>query len=212
MIYGYARISTDGQSVAAQVDALTDAGAKKVFREVASGAQTDRTQLHRLLKLIEEGDVLLITRLDRLACSTRDLLNTLAAITVKRAGFRSLADTWADTTIPYGRLLLTVLSGLTEFERAVMRARTAEGRSRAKARGQRLGGPHLKLTAHQRQEALARREGGELLKEIARSYNVSAATICRLKPRLAELAHGFNPMSQGVQSLAAGSKPDGPQH
>jgi DNA invertase Pin-like site-specific DNA recombinase len=111
--YGYARVSSDGQSVDAQVRQLTKAGCKKVFREVASGAKTDRVQLRRLLDQLEAGDVLTITRLDRLARSTRDLLNTLAAITGKKAGFRSLGDTWADTTTS----MLTVLGGLAEFER-----------------------------------------------------------------------------------------------
>jgi hypothetical protein len=109
MIYGYARVSTDGQSVEAQVTALTDAGAEKVFREVASGAKTDRIQLRRALDALGPGDVLMVTRLDRLAHSTRDLLNTLAAITGKQADFHSLGDTWADTTTPHGRLMLTVL-------------------------------------------------------------------------------------------------------
>jgi DNA invertase Pin-like site-specific DNA recombinase len=117
MIYGYARVSTDGQSEAAQVRQLRAAGAKKVFREVASGAKTDRAQLRRLLSEIGPGDVVTVTRLDRLARSTRDLLNTLAAITGKKAGFRSLADAWADTTTAHGRLMLTVLGGLAEFER-----------------------------------------------------------------------------------------------
>ena len=135
MIYGYARVSTDGQSVDAQVRQLTKAGCKKVFREVASGAKTDRAQLRRLLGQLEAGDVLTVTRLDRLARSTRDLLNTLATITGKKAGFRSLGDTWADTTTSHGRLMLTVLGGLAEFERDLIRARTSEGRERAKARG-----------------------------------------------------------------------------
>src|SRR4051794_39725274 len=121
MIYGYARVSTDGQSVEAQVTALTDAGAEKVFREVASGAKTDRTQLRRSIDVLGPGDVLMVTRLDRLARSTRDLLNTLAAITGKQAGFRSLGDAWADTTTPHGRLMLTVLGGLAEFERDLIR-------------------------------------------------------------------------------------------
>ena len=123
MIYGYARVSTDGQSVQAQVGQLTQAGCKRVFREVASGAKTDRAQLRRLLDQIEPGDVVTVTRPDRLARSTRDLLNTLAAITAKKAGFRSLGDTWADTTTAHGRLMLTVLGGLAEFERELIRAR-----------------------------------------------------------------------------------------
>jgi DNA invertase Pin-like site-specific DNA recombinase len=181
MIYGYARVSTDGQSEAAQVRQLRAAGAKKVFREVASGAKTDGAQLRRVLDQLDAGDVLTVTRLDRLARSTRDLLNTLAAITGKKAGFKSLGDTWADTTTSHGRLMLTVLGGLAEFERDLIRARTGEGRARAVARGQKMGRPP-KLTAHQQKEAIKRREQGETLADIGRSYNVSPATISRLTP------------------------------
>ena len=102
MIYGYARVSTDGQSVAAQVAGLRAAGAGKVFREVASGAKTDRAQLRKAIAVLQAGDVLMVTRLDRLARSTRDLLNTLAAITSSKAGFRSLGAAWADTTTADG--------------------------------------------------------------------------------------------------------------
>jgi DNA invertase Pin-like site-specific DNA recombinase len=180
MIYGYARVSTDGQSVSAQVAALRKHGAGKVFREVASGAKTDRAQLRRVLDQLDPGDVLLATRLDRLARSTRDLLNTLAAIVDREAGFRSLGDAWADTTTAHGRLMLTVLGGLAEFERDLVRARTGEGRERAKARGVKLG-RKPKLTEHQKQEALRRRDcDGEPVREIARSYNVSHSTISRL--------------------------------
>ena len=180
MIFGYARISTDGQSVEAQVRQLRAAGVGKVFREVASGAKTDRAQLRRLLAALDAGDVLLMTRLDRLARSTRDLLNTLAAITDKKAGFRSLGDTWADTTTAHGRLMLTVLGGLAEFERDLIRARTGEGRERAKARAVKLG-RKPKLTPHQRREAIRRRDNlGETLADIARTFNVSRSTISRL--------------------------------
>jgi DNA invertase Pin-like site-specific DNA recombinase len=179
MIYGYARVSTDGQSVGAQVAQLTVAGAEKVFRGVASGAKTDRAQLARSLAQLDAGDMLYLTRLDRLASSTRDLLNTLAVIADRKAGFRSLGDAWADTMTPHGRLMLTVLGGLAEFERELIRVRTGGGRARAKARGQSLGRPH-KLSLHQRKEASARRDAGEPVQEIARSYNVSAATISRL--------------------------------
>jgi DNA invertase Pin-like site-specific DNA recombinase len=179
MIYGYARVSTDGQSEVAQVRQLRAAGASRVFREVASGAKTDRPQLRRLLAEINSGDVVMVTRLDRLARSTRDLLNTLAAITGKKAALRSLADTWADTTTAHGRLMLTVLGGLAEFERELIRVRTGEGRERAKARGQSLGRP-FKLTPHQRSEAIRRRDRGESLTDIARTYNVHPSTISRL--------------------------------
>jgi DNA invertase Pin-like site-specific DNA recombinase len=147
---------------------------------VASGAKTNRAQLRRLLGQLDVGDVLMVTRLDRLARSTRDLLNTVAAITGKGAGLRSLGDTWADTTTPHGRLMLTVLGGLAEFERDLIKACTGEGRERARARGVKLGRPP-KLTEHQRREAIRRRDrDGEPVREIARSYNVSHSTISRL--------------------------------
>ena len=182
MIYGYARVSTDGQSLDAQVKQLRAAGAAKVFKETASGARADRAQLRRALGQHERRDVLMVTRLDRLARSTRDLLNTLAAITGQGAGFRSLHDAWADTTTAHGRLMLTVLGGLAEFERELNRARTGEGRERAKAKGVRMG-RKPKLTDHQKREAIKRRDrDGETLAEIDRSYNVSGWTIARLEP------------------------------
>src|SRR5450631_2472396 len=103
MKYGYARVSTGGQSLAAQVDQLTQAGADRIFKEKMSGIIIERPQLRQLLKTLDDGDVLLVTRLDRLARSTRDLLNTLALIGEKKAGFRSLGDSWADTTTAHGR-------------------------------------------------------------------------------------------------------------
>lgn len=132
-----------------------------------------------MLDQLDAGDVLMVPRLDRLARSTRDLLNALAAIADKGAGFRLLGDAWADTTTEYGRLMLTVLGGLAEFQRELIRTRTSEGRERAKARGVKLG-PLFKLTPHQRQEALRRRDAGEQMRDIARSYNVSHSTISRL--------------------------------
>lgn len=150
--------------------------------EVASGAKTDRAQLRRTLDHLAAGDVLLVTRLDRLARSTLDLLHTLKAVADKGAGFRSLADVWADTTTAHGRLMLTILGGLAEFERELIKARTSEGRRRAKAQGKSLGRP-FKLTDHQKAEAIQRRDRGEeTLAEIGRSYNVSGATISRLGP------------------------------
>lgn len=181
MIYGYARVSTDGQTLDAQCDALKAAGADITFKETASGARGDRRELGRLIAKLQTGDVILVTRLDRLARSTRDLLNILATVAERGAAFRSLAEAWADTTTPHGRLMLTFLGGIAEFERELIKVRTAEGRSRAKARGQSLGRP-FKLTPHQRQEALARRANGEGVREIARSYNVSPSSISRLRP------------------------------
>ena len=179
MIFGYARVSTDGQSVDAQVKQLRAAGAAKVFRETASGAKTERAELAKALRALDDGDTLLVTRLDRLARSTRDLLNVLAQIADKGAGFRSLGDAWADTTTPHGRLMLTVLGGLAEFERELIRARTSDGRERAKSRGVHMGRPP-KLTPHQKKEAIKRRDAGELTREIARTFNVSHSTISRL--------------------------------
>jgi DNA invertase Pin-like site-specific DNA recombinase len=172
-------VSTDGQTLAAQDAQLHAAGCAKIYSEKVSGAQTDRVELDKLLKRLDEGDVLVVTRLDRLARSTRDLLNILDRIAKAGAGFRSLADTWADTTTPHGRLMLTILGGLAEFERELIRARTGEGRARAKAAGVHMGRPP-KLTQHQRREAVACREAGEPLTDIARTYNVSHSTISRL--------------------------------
>jgi DNA invertase Pin-like site-specific DNA recombinase len=178
-VYGYARVSTSGQSVDAQARQLRAAGAGKVFREVTSGVAVDRPQLRRLLSELAAGDVMIVTRLDRLARSTRDLLNTLAAITEKKAGFRSLGDAWADTTTAHGRLMLTILGGLDEFERELIRIRTGEGQARAKADGKSLG-RKPKLTQQQKEEAIRRRDEGEAVRAIARTYNVSPSTISRL--------------------------------
>jgi hypothetical protein len=115
--YGYARVSTNGQDLTSQEHELLAAGCAKVFKEKVSGAKTDRAELAKVISKLQPGDVLVVTRLDRLARSTRDLLNVLATISERQAGFRSLKDTWADTTTPHGRLMLTVLGGLAEFER-----------------------------------------------------------------------------------------------
>jgi DNA invertase Pin-like site-specific DNA recombinase len=179
-IFGYARVSTKGQELAGQVAELMAAGCAKVFREKASGAKTDRPELARVIRGLEVGDVLIVTRLDRLARSTRDLLNVLDAVAKQGAGFRSLKDAWADTTTPHGRLMLTVLGGLAEFERELIRSRTGEGRKRAQERGVRFGRP-LKLSVHQRQEALARLAAGETQADVARTYAVDPTTIGRLQ-------------------------------
>jgi DNA invertase Pin-like site-specific DNA recombinase len=176
---GEARVSTRDQDLAAQDAELMAAGCAKVFKEKVSGAKTDRPELAKVIGRLEPGDVLVVTRLDRLARSTRDLLNVIAAISERGAGFRSLKDTWADTTTPHGRLMLTVLGGLAEFERELIRSRTGEGRARAKERGVRFGRPR-KMTPHQHQEALQRLAAGETMADVARTYNVDATTIGRL--------------------------------
>jgi DNA invertase Pin-like site-specific DNA recombinase len=179
MIVGYARVSTDGQSLEAQQAALKAAGAERIFSEKISGAVTDRKALAHAIKALEIGDVLQVTRLDRLARSTRDLLNILDTISKAGAKFKSLADAWADTSTMHGELMITILAGLATFERHLIRARTDEGRKRAQARGIKFGRP-LKLTRYQIEEALARRQAGEALMDIGRSYGVSHSTISRL--------------------------------
>jgi len=179
MIIGYARVSTDGQTLDAQQAMLKAAGVERVYAEKISGARSDRAQLAKLLKALGEGDTVIVTRLDRLARSTRDLLNILHAIAKAGATFKSLADSWADTTTPHGRLMVTILGGLAEFERELIKARTDDGRRRAMANGKRFG-RKPKLTTHQIAEALRRRDAGEPLTEIAKTYNVSHSTISRL--------------------------------
>ena len=180
--YGYARVSTNGQDLAAQEHLLREAGCVRIFKEKVSGARTDRAELTKLLRRLEPGDVVVVTRLDRLARSTRDLLNTLHTIAQAGAGFRSLKDTWADTTTPHGRLMLTFLGGLAEFERELIRERTSEGRARARARGVHMGRP-FKLTTYQRAEAIRRVAAGETMVDVARSFGVSHQTIMRLVGR-----------------------------
>jgi len=179
-VYGYARVSTKDQTLETQLEQLKAAGAVKVYAEKISGSQvTPRKELARVLKTLGPGDVLLVTRLDRLARSTRDLLNILDQITKAQAGFRSLKNAWADTTTAHGRLMLTILGGLAEFERELIRERTAEGRKRAKEAGIHLGRP-AKLNRHQIAEALRMRNDGISQTEIGRLFGVSHQTIGRL--------------------------------
>jgi DNA invertase Pin-like site-specific DNA recombinase len=180
MKIGYARVSTSGQTVEGQVEQLKAAGCRKVVEETASGAKTDRPRLKALMASLKAGDALVVTRLDRLARSTSDLLNLMKDLSDRRASFLSLADRWADTTTPTGRLILTVLGGLAEFERELIKARTTEGRERAKARGVRLG-RKPKLTHHQIEEIRRRKLAGESVRELGRSYNVSPNTISRVR-------------------------------
>ena len=183
MIVGYARVSTDGQTLDAQRDALNAAGATKIFEETASGARAERRQLARAITQLRSGDVLLVTRLDRLARSSRDLLNILDAIGQRQARFRSLADAWADTTTPHGRLMIAVLGGLAEFERELIKARTGDGRERARARGVKFGRKY-KLSSLQQQEAITRWKRGEAQADIARSFGVNPSLISRLIARV----------------------------
>ena len=179
-VIGYARVSTSGQTLDAQLEQLGGAGCVRVFRETMSGARSDRPQLTAALNALEAGDTLIITRLDRLARSTRDLLDIVHTIETKGATLKALTESWADTTTPTGKLILTVLGGLAEFERTLIADRTAEGRDRARKAGKRLGRP-FKLTTYQRQAVLDMRAQGEDNAAIARILGVSRSTISRIK-------------------------------
>ncbi len=139
MLIGYARVSTDDQDLTMQRTALKEAGCRRTFEEKMSGAKRDRPQLARLLDQIRDNDVVVVTRLDRLARSTKDLLDIAEKLNEAGAGLRSLAEPWADTTSPAGRMVLTVFAGIAEFERALIHQRTSSGRIAAKARGVRFG-------------------------------------------------------------------------
>jgi DNA invertase Pin-like site-specific DNA recombinase len=180
-IYGYARVSTEGQALTAQLAELKAAKCERIFQEKASGAKSDRKQLAKLMAHLEAGDTVIVTRLDRLARSMLDLLTTLNNITKAGASFKSLKDTWADTTTAQGRLMVNILGSLAEFERELIMARTGEGRKRAMADGVKFGRP-AKLTPHQKREAIKRRDAGEAHTAIARDFNVSHQTIGRLQP------------------------------
>ena len=148
--------------------------------EKASGIRSDRPELRSLIKSLEPGAVVVVTRLDRLARSTIDLLTTVKQIADKECLFKSLAEPWADTTTPAGRLMLTVLGGLAEFERELIKIRTSEGRERAKRAGVKMGRKPI-LSVHQIAEIRSRKANGESVRFLARSYRVSPNTISRVK-------------------------------
>jgi DNA invertase Pin-like site-specific DNA recombinase len=178
-LVGYARASTTGQTLDAQLAQLKAAGCDPIFRDTASGARVDRRELQKMLGLLVAGDVVTVTRIDRLARSLFDLFAIVQRINDSGAVFRSIAEPWADTGTSTGRMMLAVMAGMADVERDLIRTRTAEGRARATARGQHMGRPP-KLTPEQKREALERREAGEAPAEIARSYNVNRMTITRL--------------------------------
>ena len=177
---GYARVSTYGQTLDAQLEQLRGDGCSMIYQEKASGAQADRRELQRMLKAVRPGDIVTVTRIDRLARSTFDLFAIVKRIVDAGGHFRSLAEPLADTSTSMGRVMLAVLGGLADVERDLIRTRTAEGRSRAKGRGQHMGRPPA-LTQQQQVEARQRRQDGATLKELAESYNVGLSTISRLK-------------------------------
>jgi DNA invertase Pin-like site-specific DNA recombinase len=180
---GYARVSTYGQTLDSQLEQLRGAGCTKIYREKVIGAHNDRRELLTLLKRLAPGDVVTVTRIDRLARSTFDLFAIVKQIVDAKAQFRSLAEPWADTGTSTGRLMIAVLGGLADVERDLIRTRTAEGRSRAQKRGQHMGRPP-KLTPAQKTEARQRRAEGATLADLARSYGVGKSTISRLRRNL----------------------------
>src|SRR5207237_802101 len=181
-LIGYTRVSTYGQTLDSQLEQLRAAGcgSRNIYREKVTGARANRRELLRMLRRLAAGDVVTVTRIDRLARSTLDLFGMFKRIVDAKAEFRSLAEPWANTGTSTGRLMLAVLGGLADVERDLIRTRTAEGRSRAQKRGQRMG-RKPKLTEAQQAEARRRRAQGATLAELARSYNVGKSTISRLR-------------------------------
>jgi DNA invertase Pin-like site-specific DNA recombinase len=176
---GYARVSTSDQHLTGQLAALKAAGADPIYREKVSGVRVDRPQLARLMASLQTGDVVVVTKLDRLGRSTRELLDLIDRISKAGASFRSLGDPLWDTGSSQGRLLSTMLAAIAEFERELIRERTGDGRKRAMAAGVKFG-RKLKLSGFQRAEAVKRRAAGERLADIAESYAVDISMISRL--------------------------------
>jgi DNA invertase Pin-like site-specific DNA recombinase len=180
MMYGYARVSSIQQDYAAQVEALKAAGCGEVFAEKFTGkTAVDRKQLQALLDKVVEGDVIVVTKLDRLGRSTRDLLEMEEDLERRGVGFKSLGDPMVDTTTPAGRFFRTVMSALAQMERELIRERCATGIARAKAEGRHLGRKHA-LNPHQRAEAKRLLAEGATQRSVARLLGVGVATINRL--------------------------------
>jgi DNA invertase Pin-like site-specific DNA recombinase len=179
MRIGYARVSTPEQNLDLQLRALKKSGCKRIFQEKVSSTGRKRLEFLRMLDQIREGDTIIVWKLDRLARSTRELLETVETIGEAGARFQSLSEPWADTTTHAGKMIMTVFAGIAEFERELIRERTAAGREAARSRGVRFGRPR-KLNSEQ--EQLARRLIGEgkPVSEVAKTFNVHAATIYRL--------------------------------
>lgn len=179
MIFGYARVSTDEQSLDAQTDALNAAGAERIFADKISGASRKRPELDKLFDQLREGDVIVVTKYDRLARSLRDLLDIVEVIQERGAGFRSLSED-IDTTTPAGRLIFHVFASIAQFERERISERTKEGLDAARRRG-RVGGRPPALTNEQKVEVRRMRdEDGKRLRDVARLFNVSISTVRRV--------------------------------
>ncbi|MGD7070962.1 recombinase family protein [Acetobacter sp. AAB5] len=176
---GYARVSTVGQTLELQLKTLKEFGCRRIYREKASGADTARPELRKLLASLKPGQIVVVTRLDRLARSTFDLFSIVKTITERKAQFYSLAEPWTDTSTSTGRLMLAVLGGLADVERDLIRTRTSEGRARAIEQGKHMGRPS-RITEIQKREIIDRRQGGESLKSIATAFGISESTVSRM--------------------------------
>jgi DNA invertase Pin-like site-specific DNA recombinase len=179
MKYGYARVSSNTQDYAAQVDALKAAGCERIFSEKASGKSTNgRREFDKLMRALVPGDIVVVAKLDRLARSSRDLHNILHDLAENDCGFISLGESWCDTTTDVGRLMMTIMGGIAEFERGLIRKRCDEGIERAKAKGTKFGRPSA-LDASQKRKIAERYAAGETMAELAREYECGEATIWR---------------------------------
>jgi DNA invertase Pin-like site-specific DNA recombinase len=179
VLIGYCRVSTQGQSLDAQLEQLKAAGCERIFAEKQSGAWTERPELTKLKAQVTHGDVVVVTALDRLARSTRDLLNITEELRQRGVGFKSLREAMIDTTSATGELMVQILAAIAQFERRLIRARVEDGTKRARERGVKFG-PKFKLNRHQRQEVLQRLKDGESQSDVARSFAVDRSTINRL--------------------------------
>ena len=179
MRYGYARVSSNTQDYAAQVDALKAAGCERIYSEKASGKSTNgRREFDKLMKALVPGDTVVVTKLDRLARSSRDLHNILHDLQTLSCGFVSLGEAWCDTTTDVGRLMLTIMGGIAEFERGLIRSRCEEGIQKAKAKGTQFGRP-TRLDASEKRKVAERYAAGETMAQLAADYECGEATIWR---------------------------------
>lgn len=178
MKLGYARVSTDDQSLEIQRDRLHEAGCEMMFEEKISGAARSRPELEKLLGHLRKDDVLVVSRLDRLARSTAELLRITEKVNEKKAGLQSLDEPWADTTSPAGKMVMTIFGGIAEFERTLILSRTDDGRKAAKARGVAFGRPQ-KMLPDQKELARELVREGKSISAVARAFKVHPATIYR---------------------------------
>lgn len=194
---GYARVSTEGQTLETQVSILKKQGCNKVFKEKISGAKTSRPELTKLLSYIKEDDTVMVTRIDRMARSTFDLFSIVSQLSSQRVIFYSLAEPWADTTTSTGRLMLAILGGLADVERDLIRIRTTEGRARAIEQGVKMGRP-CRILGTQRSKMVQQRASGKTLHAIASYHGVAPSTVCVFLSRKSK---------KRALSINVGSKP-----